>query len=137
MGPIVYVHRYPLTPPCDPLASNTQSSSFESVSTAHAPVPRLRERTTNDEPSGPLPAGLTVRVADMDEPPYVAVMTTLVLAITVDVSMMNVAVRAPPATVTVAGTLAIAESLLDSSTSAPPEGAALGSVTVPCGCPWL
>ena len=81
--------------------------------------------------------GNKVRVADIDAPPYVAVMTTFVLLTTVDVSMMKVAVRAPPATVTLAGTLAVAVSLLVSSTSAPPDGAALGSVMVPCGCPWL
>jgi hypothetical protein len=28
-------------------------------------------------------------------------------------------------------------SLLDSTTSAPPAGAVLASVTVACGCPWL
>jgi len=48
-----------------------------------------------------------------------------------------VALRAPPGTVMLAGTRAVFVSLLDSSTSAPPPGALLASVTVPCGCPWL
>jgi hypothetical protein len=45
--------------------------------------------------------------------------------------------RAPPGTMTLAGTLAVPVSLLESNTSAPPEGAGLASVTVACGCPWL
>jgi hypothetical protein len=48
---------------------------------------------------------------------------------------MNEVLRAPPGTVTFAGTLAAPVSLLDSSTSAPPAGAAFASVTVACGCP--
>jgi hypothetical protein len=45
--------------------------------------------------------------------------------------------REPPGTVTLAGTLAAEVSLLDSSTIPPPAGAALASVMVACGCPWL
>jgi hypothetical protein len=74
-------------------------------------------------------------VADIAAPAYVAVITTGVGATTVDVSMRNVALRAPPGTVMLAGTRAVFVSLLDSSTSAPPPGALLASVTVPCGCP--
>jgi hypothetical protein len=73
----------------------------------------------------------------MDALPYVAVITTVVGVTTVEVSMRNVLLRAPAGTVTVAGTLAVAASLLESRTSAPPSGAALASVTVACGCPWL
>jgi len=78
---------------------------------------------------------VTVNVADIAAPAYVAVMTTLMLVITVDVSTINVVLRAPPGTVTLAGTLAVVVSLLDSTTSAPPAGALLASVTVACGCP--
>ena len=55
---------------------------------------------------------------------------TDVVAVTTDVVTANVAVVAPAATVTLAGTIADA-SLLDSVTTAPPEGALPESVTVP------
>ena len=55
---------------------------------------------------------------------------TDVVAVTTDVVTANVAVVAPAATVTLAGTTADA-SLLDSVTTAPPEGALPESVTVP------
>ena len=50
---------------------------------------------------------------------------------TVDVLTVNVAVVAPAATVTLAGTVAAAVLLLDSATTAPPTGAATFSVTAP------
>ena len=46
--------------------------------------------------------------------------------------MVNVALVAPAATVTLAGAVATAVLLLDSATIAPPEGVALVSVIVPC-----
>ena len=49
---------------------------------------------------------------------------------TVDVVIVKVAVVAPAATVTLAGTCAVAE-LLESATTAPPVGAAPANVTVP------
>lgn len=54
---------------------------------------------------------------------------------TVEVSIVNVAVREPPATVTLAGTFATLVLLLASWTTRPLAGAALPNVTVPCGCP--
>ena len=50
---------------------------------------------------------------------------------TADVVTLNDALAAPAAIVTVAGTAATALSLLDSETTAPPDGAAAVSVTVP------
>src|SRR6266581_2763259 len=58
-------------------------------------------------------------------------MTTLVFEVTVDVLMVKLALLAPPATVTLAGTMATDVFALDRVTTAPPEGAAPLSVTVP------
>jgi hypothetical protein len=60
---------------------------------------------------------------------------TLVDAVTVDVSMRKVVLRAPAATVTAAGTLTTPVFSLVIVTSAPPLGAAFASVSVACGCP--
>ena len=56
---------------------------------------------------------------------------TEVLLATGLVVMVNVAVVAPAATVTLAGACAAAVLLLESVTTAPPAGAGLSSVTVP------
>jgi hypothetical protein len=75
-------------------------------------------------------AGFTVSAAVFETPPLVAVMVTAVTAVTVEVVTLNVAVVAPAATVTLAGT--VADALLDASvTTRPPAGAADDNVTVP------
>jgi len=56
---------------------------------------------------------------------------TEVVELTVPVFTVNVANIAPGATVTLAGTLASVEFELESDTTAPPEGAAAVSSTVP------
>jgi hypothetical protein len=56
---------------------------------------------------------------------------TDVEGLTADVGIENDAVLAPPATVTVAGTVAALVLLLDSDTVAPPCGATPESLTVP------
>src|ERR1700676_5385865 len=58
-------------------------------------------------------------------------MVTVVDEVTALVLMVNVALVAPAATVTLEGTVAAVVSLLESVTSAPPVGAGPLSVTVP------
>jgi hypothetical protein len=58
-------------------------------------------------------------------------MLTMALVLTALVETVKVAVMAPAGTVTLAGTLATAELLLESETTAPPGGAARPSVTLP------
>ena len=69
----------------------------------------------------------------------VAVIVTVVADGGEVVLMVNVALVAPVATVTVAATFATVELLVVISTSAPPSGAGDGKVTVACGCPcpWI
>jgi len=79
----------------------------------------------------PCPAGVTVSVAVRVTLPATAVIVTGVEAVTVVVAMEKVALVAPCATVTLAGTVAAALLSL-SETAKPPAGAAAVSVTVPC-----
>ncbi len=76
-------------------------------------------------------AALTVKVAVLVVPLSTAEIVTEVLAGTGVVVIVNVAVVAPAATVTLAGNVAADVLLLDSVTRAPPEGAAPFKVTVP------
>jgi len=80
----------------------------------------------------PPPAGFTVSAALRLCPLYVPVMVTAVLPVTVFVEMAKVALVAPAATVTFAGTVAAAVLLLVNATTAPAAGAALLNLTVPC-----
>jgi len=76
-------------------------------------------------------AGFTTREAVTDAALYVAVIVTMVPVLTVAVDIAKVAVVAPAATVTEAGTVATAVLLLVSITTVPPAGAAADTVTVP------
>ncbi|MEO8587603.1 MAG: hypothetical protein ABI584_15665 [Acidobacteriota bacterium] len=73
---------------------------------------------------------VTVRVAVFGTALYVPVRMAVAFVVTVVVVTANVAVVAPWATVTLAGTVAAAL-LLESATRAPPEGATTSRVTVP------
>jgi hypothetical protein len=75
--------------------------------------------------------GITVNAAVRVMLSCVVAIVTEVDAATLDVVAVNVAVVAPAATVTLAGTVATAVLLLESETMRPPAGAALESATVP------
>src|SRR5215203_3276724 len=75
--------------------------------------------------------GVTVSVALRVSPPNAPVIVADVDAVTDAVLTLNVALKAPAGTVTLAGTVATLV-LLDSVRTAPPEGAALVRLAVPC-----
>lgn len=80
-------------------------------------------------------AAVTVTLSVLVIPPYDPEIVTDVFAATGKVVTVNVAVVAPAATVTLAGTVATAVLLLVSATTAPPAGAAPFNVTVACEVP--
>lgn len=80
--------------------------------------------------------GPTVRLACADLPPYEAVIVIVRFELTVPAETVNVAEVAPAGTVTEAGADAPLE-LEERATTAPPEGAAGESITVPVTVPPL
>src|SRR5262245_38270574 len=87
--------------------------------------------TSEGAGSGPVGTGLTVSVAVRVAPPPTPVIVTAVVLATVLVETVKVALVAPAATVTLAGSVGTAVVGLDSVTTRPPAGAALVSVAVP------
>lgn len=87
--------------------------------------------TATDDNEAAGGGGDTVNTALRLAPPDEPLIVTGVDPVTDVVPTANVAVVAPAATVTLAGTVAAAVLLLPSDTLAPPDGAALVSVTVP------
>lgn len=73
----------------------------------------------------------TVKVTDLDTPPAVAVMTEELVPAVVPAWIVNVALVAPPATVTLSGTVAAVALPFVSDTTSPPAGAGAVKVTVP------
>jgi hypothetical protein len=73
----------------------------------------------------------TVKTADLDTPPALAVMTEELLPAVVPAWIVNVAPVCPPATVTLSGTVAAVALPLESATISPPAGAGPVSATVP------
>jgi len=95
------------------------------------PVTLVGFSVNEDNVTGGGVAGFTVSVAVLVVPPNAALIVTAVEALTALVLTVKLAVVAPAATVTLAGTRAAVVLLLESETTAPPEGAAPLNVTVP------
>ena len=88
--------------------------------------------SASEESCGPGGAGFTLIVSHFVIPPDDAVICDQwPWQQTVLVVIVNVALLAPPGTVTLAGTVATVVSWLESETTTPPAGAAPASVTVP------
>ena len=85
----------------------------------------------SDAGGGGAGGGVTVSVALRAVPPNAPLIVRDVDAVTDAVLTVNVALKAPAGTVTLAGTVAAVVLPLDSVTTAPPEGAALVRLAVP------
>ena len=81
------------------------------------------------------PYGVTLKVTTFFDKPMKAVMFTSVTFLTALVVMLNVATVPPPFTVTLAGTDATLELLLDRETTVPEDGATLVVTVANTDCP--
>ena len=97
-----------------------------------APPVTLVGLTATAESVAGAEGGVTVRVADRVAPPWEPLIVAALDADTDAVVTGKIALVLPLATVTLAGTVAAAVLLLVRVTTAPPVGAALVSVAVPC-----
>ena len=112
-------------PPCGAAESRV------TVPVTPVPPTTVLELSVTPETAGPVAAGVTASVNDRVAEPWEAVMSAEVLAVTGLVAAVNVAVMAPSATVTLAGTVATDVSPLESVTTIPPAVAGAVNVTVP------
>jgi hypothetical protein len=107
------------------------TSLQSSVTGCARPVAALAGDTNEGAVGVPDAAGFTVRMA-VRVAPYEPEIVAEAEEGTVCVVTVNVRLVVPAATVTLAGTVAADVLLLESVTTAPPDGAAPVSVTVPC-----
>ena len=112
-------------PPAGAVAVNV------TVPCAETPPVTLVGLTDTAESDAGAGGGVTVSVAVFVAPPALPVIVTGVDAPTALVATLNVALVAPAATVTLAGTVAAAVLLPESDTTTPPLGAAALNVAVP------
>jgi len=152
----VNVHVFVLFPPLEQAPDQTASRPFETLNVICVPVVNVPDPvlpTATLMPAGldvtrsplrPLAvtvsvavcpgggAGVTVSVAVLVAAPYDPLIVTGVEALTAAVGSANFALVLPAAILTLVGTVAAVVLLVDSVTTAPPDGAALVSVAVPC-----
>src|SRR5262249_1387731 len=105
------------------------------VPCADVPAATLAGVTVIADRAGAATATVIVSVAERVIPPNRPLMLTVLVAAGAPAVTSNAAVRAPAATVTLAGTVASAVLPLVSVTTAPPAGALPLSVTVPTEVP--
>ena len=115
--------------PNPPAGAAAVNVTFPCAETPPVTLVGLTDSAESDAAAG---GGVTVSVVVFVAPPYAPVIVTGVEVPTALVVIVNVALVAPAATVTLGGTAATAALPLESVTAPPPVGAAVVSVAVPC-----
>jgi hypothetical protein len=123
--------RVPISTPLDVTYASSVAAEFDDVASTRRRLPSYSARLmVTVSAGGGVPAGFTVSVAVRVTPPPAAEITGVWVAVTDVVATVNVALVAPAATVTLAGTDAEGW-LLERLTTTPLAGAGPESVTVP------